>query len=54
MDIDDRKEEYSKHPLPSIGEVDSVHSQISHPENLAEVNASQANHTNSFVISDDV
>ncbi len=54
MDIDDRKEEYSKHPLPSIGEVDSVHSQISRAENLAAVDASQANHTNSFVISDDV
>jgi len=54
MDIDDRKEEYSKHPLPSMGEVDNVHSQVSHAENLAAVNTSQANHTNSFVISDDV
>jgi len=54
MDIDDRKEEYSKHPLPSMGEVDNVHSQVSHTENLAAVNTSQANHTNSFVISDDV
>jgi site-specific recombinase XerD len=54
MDIDDRKEEYSKHPLPTMGEVDSVHAQISSTENLAAVNTSQANHTNSFVISDDV
>lgn len=54
MDIDDRKEEYSKHPLPSMGEADSVHSQVSHTENLAAVSSSQANHTNSFVISDDV
>jgi site-specific recombinase XerD len=54
MDIDDRKEEYSKHPLPSIGEAQSVHPHVSHAENLAEVNTSQANHTNSFVISEDV
>jgi site-specific recombinase XerD len=54
MDIDDRKEEYSKHPLPSMGEVDDVHSHASPAEDLAEVNTSQANHTNSFVISDDV
>ncbi|MBU0623292.1 MAG: tyrosine-type recombinase/integrase [Candidatus Thermoplasmatota archaeon] len=54
MDIDDRKEEYSKHPLPSMDEGDDVHSHASHAENLAEVNTSQANHTNSFVISDDV
>ncbi len=54
MDIDDRKEEYSKHPLPSIGEIDSVHSHAAQTENLANATATQANHTNSFVISDDV
>ncbi len=54
MDIDDRKEEYSKHPLPSIGEIEHVHSHASPAEDLAEVDAAQANHTNSFVISDDV
>jgi len=52
MDIDDRKEEYSKHPLPSIGEIDNIHSHAAQTENLA--TATQANHTNSFVISDDV
>jgi site-specific recombinase XerD len=54
MDIDDRKEEYSKHPLPSIGEIDSVHSHAAQTENLTSATATQANHTNSFVISDDV
>ena len=54
MDIDDRKEEYSKHPLPGMGESEGVHGDAANAENLAEPAAAAANHTNSFVLSNDV
>ena len=50
MDIDDRKEEYSKHPLPGMGETESIHSETRGTENLSETPAA-ANHTSSFVLS---
>lgn len=51
MDIDDRKEEYSKHPLPVMGEADQVHAQSSETEGIAEPETAAPNHTNSFVLS---
>jgi len=52
MDIDDRKEEYSKHPLPSIGEADAVRSHAHETENLAEEATAPPTHTSSFVLSE--
>jgi site-specific recombinase XerD len=54
MDIDDRKEEYSKHPLPGIGDSESVHGDATGSGNLSEPAAASANHTSSFVLSNDV
>lgn len=53
MDIDDRKEEYSKHPLPGMGETESAHVETTGAENLSEA-PTGANHTSSFVLSNDV
>jgi site-specific recombinase XerD len=54
MDIDDRKEEYSKHPLPATSEIESEHGVEAKSDRLAEVTVVSANHTSSFVIADDV
>jgi len=54
MDIDDRKEEYSKHPLPATAECETDNHEIVKPERLAEVSTVAANHSSSFVIADDV
>jgi len=51
MDIDDRKEEYSKHPLPAMGESDPAHSHAQETENLAEASATPPSHTSTFVLS---
>ena len=53
MDIDDRKEEYSKHPLPAMGESESAHGDAAGTES-SESSASAGNHTSSFVLSSDV
>ena len=52
MDIDDRKEQYSKHPLPGMAESDE-------PERSGTVRDEEdisvhSNHSSSFVISSDV
>lgn len=50
MDIDDRKEEYSKHPLPGMAEIPSrTGSAVSEKDEDGSTVASQ--HTNSFVLS---
>ena len=51
MDIDDRKEQYSKHPLPITGEMTR-----DHPvgEEVEAEDSAVANHTSSFVIPNDV
>jgi site-specific recombinase XerD len=54
MDIDDRKEEYSKHPLPGINEPESVHGGATETEDVSEPAATSSNHTSSFVLSNDV
>lgn len=54
MDIDDRKEEYSKHPLPGTGDVEGPHEEPAKVDRLAEVTTVAANHSSSFVIADDV
>jgi len=54
MDIDDRKEEYSKHPLPGTGDLEATHDAPSKTERLVEVSTVAANHSSSFVIADDV
>jgi site-specific recombinase XerD len=54
MDIDDRKEEYSKHPLPAMGEISEAEAREGQKPGLAEVTAAPSNHTNTFVISGDV
>jgi len=53
MDIDDRKEQYSKHPLPGMESSDGedADEESPHPENRFGV---VSNHTSSFVLSDDV
>jgi len=51
MDIDDRKEEYSKHPLPGMAE--AIPSQSSSSSESLDEEAVAANHTSSFVISND-
>ncbi len=53
MDIDDRKEEYSKHPLPAMGESESAHGDAA-GTGSPESSASAGNHTSSFVLSSDV
>ena len=54
MDIDDRKEEYSKHPLPGTSEEDADESAEPRPERSPGAVVVSANHTSSFVIADDV
>lgn len=54
MDIDDRKEEYSRHPLPGTADMETAHGVSSKTEHLADASAVSANHTSSFVIADDV
>jgi site-specific recombinase XerD len=54
MDIDDRKEEYSKHPLPATSEIELEHGVEAKGDRLAEATVVSANHTSSFVIADDV
>jgi site-specific recombinase XerD len=52
MDIDDRKEQYSKHPLPGMAEPDGAGSAS---EDHADESASvHSNHSTSFVLSSDV
>ncbi|MBN1678316.1 MAG: tyrosine-type recombinase/integrase [Candidatus Thermoplasmatota archaeon] len=54
MDIDDRKEEYSKHPLPGMLEVEAASHDDVQGEHAKEEISLPASHTNSFVLSDDV
>ncbi len=54
MDIDDRKEEYSKHPLPGMLEVEAASHNDSRNGHTADDISLPASHTNSFVLSDDV
>jgi site-specific recombinase XerD len=54
MDIDDRKEEYSKHPLPGMLEVEAEEHGVVRGERTAETASVAASHTNSFVLSGDV
>ena len=53
MDIDDRKEEYSKHPLPGMEELAEGVEPHSETERVT-APSSAANHTNSFVVPNDV
>lgn len=50
MDINDRKEEYSKHPLPGMGETGVA--RTSEPDAEQEEGPVASNHTSSFVLSD--
>jgi site-specific recombinase XerD len=50
MDIDDRKEEYSKHPLPGMSENVTAHQ--SESEAAREEEPVASNHTSSFVLSE--
>ena len=52
MDIDDRKEEYSKHPLPATGESDAARSPARDAEDLAEASTTPPSHTSSCVLSE--
>jgi len=54
MDIDDRKEEYSKHPLPGMADHPGAGSESSVRDDMATAHASASSHTDSFVLSDDV
>jgi len=54
MDIDDRKEEYSKHPLPGMADHPVAESESSVRDDMATAHASASSHTDSFVLSDDV
>jgi len=54
MDIDDRKEEYSKHPLPGTVELEEGHGQQDRQGRAHEPVVVAANHTSSFVITDAV
>jgi len=54
MDIDDRKEEYSKHPLPGMDGVPSGEENESKRTRVPQTAEVSANHTSSFVFSDDV
>ncbi len=52
MDIDDRKEQYSKHPLPGMAETEgSEDAEAAHADEGMSVHS---NHSSSFVISSDV
>ncbi len=50
MDIDDRKEAYSKHPLPSISEAEGVHKDGEKDEEEAAVADGASQHSSSFVL----
>lgn len=52
MDIDDRKEEYSKHPLPGMLEVEAASHSEARGERIEDAVSVAASHTNSFVLSD--
>jgi len=52
MDIDDRKEQYSKHPLPGMAEADA--SEDADAVHSDEGVAVHSNHSSSFVLSSDV
>jgi len=54
MDIDDRKEEYSKHPLPGMSDSSAASPESSRTEDLATASTVASSHTDSFVLSDDV
>ncbi len=54
MDIDDRKEEYSKHPLPGMLEIEAGSRDGGLDDRLADAVSVSTSHTNSFVLSDDV
>ena len=54
MDIDDRKEEYSKHPLPGMSDHSAASPESSRTEDLATASTVASSHTDSFVLSDDV
>lgn len=52
MDIDDRKEEYSKHPLPGMAEAAAVQPEKNGVNQVEEEGSVASNHTSSFVLSD--
>jgi len=52
MDIDDRKEEYSKHPLPGMLEVEEASRREAQDDRVEDATSVAASHTNSFVLSD--
>ena len=54
MDIDDRKEEYSKHPLPGMADHPTVGAESSKSNDVAMASTVASSHTDSFVLSDDV
>ena len=54
MDIDDRKEEYSKHPLPGMAEAAAARSEKSGQNQEDDEGSVASNHTSSFVIPDQV
>lgn len=54
MDIDDRKEEYSKHPLPGMAEAAAGQSEKKGQNQEDDQGAVASNHTSSFVLSDQV
>lgn len=54
MDIDDRKEEYSKHPLPGMLECETTPRSEPDGGRVGEAVPVAASHTNSFVLSDGV
>ena len=50
MDIEDRKEEYSKHPLPAVGETDHIHETKESEGIAAESSEGSSQHSSSFVL----
>ncbi len=50
MDIEDRKEEYSKHPLPAVGETDPIHAAKEVEDVAAESADGASQHSSSFVL----
>lgn len=54
MDIDDRKEEYSKHPLPGMIDLAEQHAHAEKHERSHEPAVVAANHTSSFVITEEI
>jgi site-specific recombinase XerD len=51
MDIDDRKEQYSKHPLPGMEGVPAIEESEARDAPLDEASVAASSHTSSFVIS---